>query len=229
MPETIFTGPLSAGVGSSAARAKGWSASFSALRGSRSNTPALYACTSSRMPRNAAASGVPDSAREGSRETRRRFARCSFCCLRSLGWRCAACMRSPLAHRVSPALASISVRSEAASPSSSARTVAAGGPMVAPVDFVIGGITAGPRERRPRSRWRLERARCRSRIEPPRHIAEVAQTGAAVPETAPAGPPHIPVQSRRAVTAHHRARPGRSHAADPRRPHRRPARRAGGL
>ena len=64
-----------------------------------------------------------DSARDGSRETRRRFARCSFCSLRSLGWRSAACMRSPLAHRVCPALASISARSEAASPSSSARTV----------------------------------------------------------------------------------------------------------
>ena len=116
------------------------------MRGSRSNTPALYACTSSRMPRNAAASGVRDSARDGSRETRRRFARCSFCSLRSLGWRSAACMRIPLAHRVSPALDSISARSEAASLSSSARTVEpAGGPVVALVVFVTGGIAAGLR------------------------------------------------------------------------------------
>ena len=52
----------------------------------------------------------------------------------------------PVGPRVGPALASISVRSEAASPSSSARSVkSAGGPMVAPVAFARGGITAGPR------------------------------------------------------------------------------------
>ena len=231
MPETVFTGPSSAGVGASAVRAKGWSASFSALSGSRSNTPALYACTSSRMPRNAAASGVRNSARDGSRETSVRFASCSAAFDRSGG---VPLSREELVGppRVCPALASsaYAVRPPRRRRSGFHHRTCSG----------FGGRSRRLCNRRHNCRsarrrlgawWRLERARCRSRIRRLVILPKWPRRKPPLPRRRRPGRLKARAQSRRAVTAHHRVRPRRSHApAGPRQgAHRRQDRRASGL